>query len=80
MKAILEFDTSDPEEKDRLARALKADDMINVIWEFLREVRKDCEREIEAKNITGYGILDYTMDRLNELLDDNGINLDELWK
>lgn len=77
MKSTLEFNL--PEDRDEHMRAVLADRMCSVLWEtnyeiFRKRLRYDdlseeCHKVVESMR-----------DEFIELLDDAGLNLDELWR
>ena len=78
MKAIIEFDLSDPDDAMSHMAAVKANSMALVIWNFLYNTRKTAERKIQEEKIDSYEVLDYLMERFSDLLDEYDINIDEL--
>ncbi len=82
-KAILEFDLNDPNDNMAHRRAVKSTDMAIVLHELVYNLHKRIERELDAKefnleDVTDYDVVDIYRQRIGELLEDNGINIDEL--
>jgi hypothetical protein len=77
MKGILEFNLDDADDNKSFNRCSKALDMASVIWEFkynsLRQLRNRLDN-IESKD----EVLDEVFETFNDLLYENGINLDNL--
>lgn len=70
MKAILEFDLNEPDDRMAHLRCVKSTDMALVIWEFFYNDRKF----IEENNLTIEEVFKTFTDTLNEY----NINIDEL--
>ena len=76
MKATLEFDLNEPEDRTEHLRCVKALDMACVLFEIQRNVRKrmttsDTPEEYEE------GVED-TLNFINELIEEHGIIIDDL--
>ena len=67
MKASLIFDLDDSEDRMAHLRCVKSTDMANVLFEVVYNLRKRCEND--DKNV---------FDAIYELMEDYGINIDEL--
>ena len=79
MKAVIEFDLDDRDDKYRFKRCGKSLEMAIVIFEFLYNTRKIIERRLDADNeIDGYSTLDITYDKFKELLEEQHIDIDDL--
>lgn len=82
MKAILEFqvDDFDLQDKKALARCLKAEDMANVIFEIVYNLKKKCTWELEALEADSdkWDGMEVVLRQLNTLIEKNGINIDDL--
>lgn len=78
-KAILEYDLNDADDSMAHMRAVKSLDMALVLWEMVYNTRKSTCNQIEFKHIENpYEVVDLIMDKLNEELNEHGINLDQL--
>ena len=77
MKGILEFNLEDADDNMAFNRCSKALDMASAIWEFkynsLRQLRNRLDN-MESKD----EVLDEVFEIFNDLLHENGINLDNL--
>lgn len=76
MKAILEFDLNDPDDRIAHLRAVKSLDMSLVLW----EMENNCYKKIttdEDENMYTQGVIE-TLEHLRNLMDKHNINLDEL--
>jgi len=67
MKATLTFDLNNPEDEMAHLRCVKSESMAFVLWEVVYNLRKRCEND--GKDV---------FDAIYELMEDNGINIDEL--
>lgn len=77
-KAVLKYDLSDPDDRIEHLRAVKATDMALVIWDFVYNMRKRVEDEIEERDLNAHSSLDVIMDNLNDSLAEHGIIIDDL--
>jgi len=78
MKAQLNFDFDDPDDRMAHLRCFKSTEMALVLWQFLYNTVKAAEIEIEDKKLDSYDTLDYLMQRFKDLLDEHNIIIDEL--
>lgn len=80
MKATLEFNMLEQDDSMDLARCLKSSEMANVIFEITYNLRKKCEWELDALEADSdkYDGLEVVMRNLLQLIEDNGIHIDEL--
>lgn len=79
-KAILEFDLNDHDDRLAHMRCVKATDMAIVLFEITNNLKKKCERiceGMEADSDQFDGVYT-TFQQIGELLDEHGINIDEL--
>jgi hypothetical protein len=76
MKATLEFDLNEPEDRTEHLRCVKALDMACVLFEIQRNVRK---RMTTSNTPEEYeeGVED-TLNFINELIEEHGIIIDDL--
>lgn len=80
MKAILVFNTSNPDENLEYARAVKSSDMASVLFEITSNLQKSVIRRFEDDYVE-YDVFDgvhEVFNRISEILADSGINIDEL--
>lgn len=81
MEAILKFDLENPDDRVSHLRCIKATDMAIVLFEITRNLRRQLERKLEhgyPTQLTSYQTLDVVFEEIATLMDDNGINLEEL--
>ena len=72
MKAILEFDTEDFEQKKELLRAVKADDMSMFIWELVHNFWRKWKHNESDFTLDNY------KEELAELLIEYNIDIEDL--
>jgi len=79
MKAVIEFDLTDTEDKNRFKRCGKSLEMAIVIFEFLYNIRKRVERILDHdEKIDSYKTLDIVYEKFRELLEEQHIDIDDL--
>lgn len=78
-KAILSWDLTDPDELMDFNACIKARDLATVLWQFMRNSRKEIEWKVENENrLDRFDSVDIVYDKMSNLLDEYNINLDEL--
>lgn len=80
MKAVLEFDLNDPDDRMAHLRAIKSLDMTIALFEIQANLKKRCERIAESKegNLDVYDGIELVFQHISELMYDNGIIIDDL--
>lgn len=82
MKATLSFDLDNFDQKLQYRQCVKAKDMAIALFEILSNVRKNTEWTIEsweeADQNGAYRALEDVMSRICDIVDSQGINIDEL--
>ena len=79
MKAVMEFDLDDRDDKYRFIRCNKSLEMAIVIFEFLYNTHKRVERELDAdEDIGRYATLELVYTKFRELLEERHIDIDDL--
>ena len=79
MKATLEFDLDDPDDRMAHFRCIKSLDMALALFEILHNTRKGICYTIEGKNITDpYEAVEMVMDKIWDDAKAKGIDIDEL--
>lgn len=79
MKAILEFDITQPDERKAHLRAIKADNMYFVLFEINSNINKKLDYWIDANpNASLSTLKDFMFQLINAEMEINHINLDEL--
>lgn len=79
-RAKLIFDLSDPDDAMEFRRVSKSLDMAMAIWEVTYNLRKQIERELEAKDSdeSKYELLHEIFTKIHAVFDDHNINIDDL--
>lgn len=79
MKAILEFDLEDFDDRMSHFRCIRSLDMALTLYEVLYNTRKDIEHKIEHNNITDpYEVLDAIMQKIWDDAQSHNVVIDEL--
>lgn len=80
-KCKLIFDLSDSDDNQKLERVMKADDMCDIIWQFVHNSRKTIQQEIALSEgeITASEAIDKCFERFGELLEENSLDIDKIW-
>jgi hypothetical protein len=83
MKAILEFDLNDPDDRISHLRCVKSLEMALALWEIRMNLRKYSERTAEAKEFTNeesdvFNGIEIVLERIHEIFEENNINVEEL--
>jgi len=73
MKAILEFNLTDPDDNVAHLRCIKSTDMAIALWQ-IRMLRKELEWMEDTKELTTENV----MSKIFDILDDHNVNTDEL--
>lgn len=73
MKAILEFNLTDPDDNVAHLRCIKSTDMAIALWQ-IRMLRKELEWMEDNKQLTTENV----MSKIFDILDDHNVNTDEL--
>ena len=77
-KAILEFDLNEPDDVIAHKRVAKSLDMVVALWTIIYNTKKGLEWSLEDKELNKYEVLDLVYDRINEILEEHNIKLDDL--
>ena len=77
-QAQLIFNLDDPYDQQAHLRAVKSVDMASFIFQLISNERKSLMYKIEDKNMKDWETVNLVFDRIHELLDEYGINIDEL--
>lgn len=83
MKATLEFDMNDPEDRMEHLRCTKAYDMAQLLWQIRLNLRKRVYHEAEANEFanpnTDYNSgIELVLNNLNDLFEEYDINVEHL--
>jgi hypothetical protein len=80
MKATLEFDLDDLDDRMAHLRCVKSTDMASVLWQIVTNLEKSVQYEVEgfeADSDPSDGVY-AAFRRIRELMDDHGIVIDDL--
>ena len=83
-KAILKFDLNEPDDRMAHLRAVKSLDMASFIFQLTSNTKKELEHYLESRDIKGeeelkdYEVLNKVFEKIYELVEEYGINIDEL--
>jgi hypothetical protein len=78
LKAILEYDLDNPDDREAHLRAIKSLDMASVIFEFQINSRKRIAQKIYDNKDGNITSLDIIYNEFFELLENHNININEL--
>ena len=78
MEAILKYNLDDFDDRKAHLRCIKSLDMAYVLFEFLRNSRKKIENREYSKDSDVFDGIEATYSEFYKLLEENGINIDEL--
>lgn len=78
MKAILEFNLEELDDRLMHERCIKSTDMALVLWHLVHNTRKGIVAKIESieesgMNVTPYDAIDFLYDELQQLLEEHHI-------
>jgi hypothetical protein len=78
MKATFVFDMNDPEDMMDHKRMSHALGMALVLWELKVNVKKKMEYVLDTDNLSGQETLDRVFEMIGELMEDQGLNMENL--
>jgi hypothetical protein len=78
MKAILEFDLDNPDDKMSHLRCIKATEMMITLWEIDQHLRSLTKYASDTTSDETYDELVKVRERLREIMDENGISFEGL--
>jgi hypothetical protein len=79
MKAILEFNLDEPEERTDHLRAVKSLNIISALWEFDMYLRSQLKYNEDNLTNEAYEALDKAREKLYEVMNDQHVSFDELY-
>lgn len=82
MKATLEFNLDDFDDRTAHLRAVKSLDIAMVLWQLVMNSKKGIEYELEGRMMKGEEVnaldaLDLVFDRIHDLLEEHDVNIDK---
>jgi len=81
MKAKLQYDLNDPDDRMAHLRAVKSLDMASALFDITRNLRKKIQNRYEDIDNTHNDVfdgIDAVFDEIYDILEDNNIDIDEL--
>lgn len=79
MKAILEFNLDDHDDRESYERMNKSKEMAYVLWQLITNKKKDLEYKLEEHpKFSSYDVLDMVFEEIGLMLQDEGIDIDKL--
>lgn len=79
MKATIEYNLDDADDKRNYYLHNKAEDMSVFIWQLAYNTKKELQYDIEAKGkMSNYDTLDMVFEKIGEMLNEYDINVDRL--
>lgn len=78
MEGILKFNLDEPEDYLRFKRVMKADDMSNMLFELLRNSKKQLEWSLESKDLDKYNTLELVYEKIFDLVNQHNIDIDDI--
>ena len=78
MKAVLEFNLDDPEDKMSHLRCVKATEMMITLWEMDQHLRSITKYASDSTSQETYDELVKVREMLHEIMGNNGITFDNL--
>jgi len=79
MKAILEFNLDDHDDRESYERINKSKEMAYVLWQLITNKKKDLEYKLEEHpKFSSYDVLDMVFEEIGLMLQDEGIDIDKL--
>jgi hypothetical protein len=77
-KATLEFNLDDPYDQQAHLRAIKSVDMASFIFQLISNEKKLIMYQLENRDMKDWEAVNMVFERIHELIDEHGINIDEL--
>jgi hypothetical protein len=78
MKAKLIFDLNEFEDRMDYERVNKSLDMVNALWNFLYNSKKQLLVDVENEDVDKFDAVELTYGRLFELLEEHDVNVNKL--
>lgn len=78
MKALLEFNLDDHDDKMAHFRAVKATDMAIFIFQLVYNEKRSIMYQLENRDMKDWEAVHLVFERIHELLNEHAINIDEL--
>ncbi len=81
MKATLEFNLDESDDRMAHIRCVRALDMALALWDIRHNLRKECEHAIEFKlpaKASAYDGMELVLEKINEIFEEHDIITDNL--
>ncbi|MFN7583896.1 MAG: hypothetical protein ACK5P0_00900 [bacterium] len=79
MKAIIEFNLDDPDDRQSYEMVNKSKDMAFVLWQLVTNKKKELEYKLESYKTFGkYETLDMVFEEIAMMLQEENIDVDKL--
>lgn len=79
MKAIIEFNLDNPDDRHSYEIHNKSKDLAFLIWQLMTNKKKEIEYKLESYKTYGkYETLDLVFEEIGTMLEEEGINIDKL--
>jgi len=77
-KAIIEYDLNDVDDMYAHKRAIKSLDMALALWDITHNTKKRLEWSMEGKEMDKYDALEMVYEKINEILLEHNIDLEDI--
>ena len=78
MKAKLIFDLNEFEDRMDYERVNKSLDMVNALWHFLYNSKKEIMQDVENEDVDKFDAVELVYGKLFELLEEHDVNVNKL--
>ena len=79
MKAIIEFNLDDPDDRQSYEIHNKAKDLAFLVWHLMTNKKKEIEYKLESYKTFGkYETLDLVFEEIGKMLEEDNIDIDRL--
>lgn len=79
MKAIIEFNLDDPDDRQSYEIHNKAKDLAFLVWHLMTNKKKEIEYKLQGyTTYSRYDALDLVFEEIGTMLEEEGINIDKL--
>ena len=77
-KAVIEYDLKDIDDVYAHKRAIKSLDLALALWDITHNTKKKLEWAMEGKEMDKYDALELVYEKINEIILEHNIDLDDL--
>ena len=77
-KAIIEYNLNDIDDVYAHKRAVKSLDLALALWDITHNTKKKLEWGMEGKEMDKYDALELVYEKINEIISEHNIDLDDL--